>query len=188
MALSPGDGSSGVVAGDASGDQEIPFRISVVGAGNPRVEEMEQAEELGRFLGKAGAVVVTGGLGGVMEAVSRGCALEGGFTVGFLPGEDPGSANPWVRLPLATGLGEARNVLVVRAGEAVVAVGGEWGTLSEIALARKMGREVAVLGESSWELPLPRMDSPGAAAAWALRRAGEGRRGKSLSHPGDRLP
>jgi len=144
---------------------------------------------LGRILGRAGAVVVTGGLGGVMEAASRGCAMEGGFTVGFLPGDNPASANPWVRLPLATGLGEARNVLVVRAGEVVVAVGGEWGTLSEIALARKMGREVAVLGDPSWELPLPRMESPGAAAAWALGRARERRQGEeSPTGAGDEPP
>ena len=172
-------GGSGAPAGDASGIREPPLRIAVVGAGDPRGKEVEQAEELGRILGRAGAVVVTGGLGGVMEAVSRGCALEGGFTVGLLPGGNPCSANPWIRLPLATGLGEARNVLVVRAGEAVVAVGGEWGTLSEIALARRLGREVGVLGDPSWELPLPRLESPGAAAEWALRRARAGRRGNS---------
>jgi uncharacterized protein (TIGR00725 family) len=105
-----------------------------------------------------------------MEAASRGCAEAGGKTVGILPGEDPGAANAWVQLPLATGLGEARNVLVVRAGEVVVAVGGSWGTLSEIALARKMGREVVLLGESSVSLDLPRLEEPAEAAAWALDR------------------
>lgn len=160
----------------------------MVGAGDASPGELAMAEALGRALGRAGAVVVTGGLGGVMEAASRGCAEEGGLTVGFLPGDDPGSANPWIRLPLATGMGEARNVLVVRAGEAVVAVGGGWGTLSEIALARKMGREVAVLGDPPGDLPLPRMETPRAAAEWALRRARVGRHGKSPLEPGHGVP
>ena len=103
-----------------------------------------------------------------MEAASRGCVEAGGLTIGFLPGQDPTAANQWVRVPLATGLGEARNVLVVRGGEAVVAVGGGWGTLSEIALARKMGREVAVLGGTFVTLPLSVIADPSEAAAWAL--------------------
>ncbi len=145
-----------------------PPRVSVVGAGKASPEEAARAEALGRFLGEGGATVITGGLGGVMEAASRGCASAGGSTIGFLPGEDPASANPWVQFPLATGLGEARNVLVVRGGEVVVAVGGGWGTLSEIALARKMGREVLLLGDTAAELSLPASDDPAEAAAWAL--------------------
>jgi hypothetical protein len=147
------------------------LRVSVIGAGKASAEEMALAEALGRALGEAGAVVVTGGLGGVMEAASRGCAQTGGTTVGLLPGNDPSSANPWVGLPLPTGMGEARNALVVRAGEAVVAVGGEWGTLSEIALARAMGREVLLLGPLAADLPLARAQDPRAAAAWALAEA-----------------
>jgi uncharacterized protein (TIGR00725 family) len=145
-----------------------PPRVSVVGAGQASALEESLAHDLGRALGAAGAVVVTGGLGGVMEAASRGCIEGGGQTVGLLPGTDPGSANPWVTLPLATGLGEARNALVVRAGEVVVAVGGSWGTLSEIALARKMGRDVALLGHSRWSLPVTSLGSAAEAAAWAL--------------------
>jgi uncharacterized protein (TIGR00725 family) len=164
--------------GDAPGTVRPRLRVSVVGAGDATPEELDRAEALGRALGREGAVVVTGGLGGVMEAASRGCAEEGGLTVGILPGDDPDSANPWVRLPLATGMGEARNVLVVRAGEVVVAVGGGWGTLSEIALARKMGREVAVLGDPPLDLPLPRMETAEVAAQWALARAGAGRQGR----------
>jgi predicted Rossmann-fold nucleotide-binding protein len=83
-------------------------------------------------------------------------------------------ANPWVAVPLATGMGEARNALVVRAGQAVIAVGGEWGTLSEVALARKMGRPVAFLGESAWELDLPRLESPTSAVEWVEDRVREG--------------
>ena len=114
-----------------------------------------------------------------MEAASRGCAEVGGTTLGYLPGTEPGAANPWVGIPLATGLGEARNVLVVRAGEAVVAVGGSWGTLSEIALARKMGRKVIVLGEPPADLGLQKASSAQAAAAWALQQAALSRRGGS---------
>lgn len=152
-----------------------PFRVTVIGAGNASPVDRALAESLGRALGEAGAVVVTGGLGGVMEAASRGCAEVGGATVGILPGSDPSATNPWVTIPLATGVGEARNALVVRAGEAVVAVGGGWGTLSEIALAKKMGRSVAILGDSPWGLSLPKWESGERAAHWALRTAAEGR-------------
>lgn len=148
-------------------------RITVIGAGHASPKELALAEALGRALGRAGAVVVTGGLGGVMEAASRGCLEAGGLTVGFLPGSDPSAANPWVSIPLATGMGEARNALVVRAGEAVVAVGGGWGTLSEIGLAKKMGREVTLLGDPPCDLPLHRSRTGEAAAEWALRRAGQ---------------
>jgi hypothetical protein len=146
-------------------------RVAVVGAGRATPRETSLAEELGGALGEAGAVVVTGGLGGVMEAVSRGCLEAGGLTVGILPGTEAGAANRWVAVPLPTGMGEARNALVVRGGQVVVAVGGSWGTLSEIALARKMGREVALLGTPPADLPLPRMASGREAAEWALGRA-----------------
>jgi uncharacterized protein (TIGR00725 family) len=155
-------------AAGSTGVWQRPARVSVVGAGRASPLEESLARDLGRALGAAGAVVITGGLGGVMEAVSRGCIEGGGETVGLLPGTDPGLANPWVTLPLATGLGEARNALVVRAGEVVLAVGGSWGTLSEIALARKMGRDVALLGDSRWSLPVTRLGSAAEAAAWAL--------------------
>jgi len=108
-----------------------------------------------------------------MEAASRGCSQEGGLTVGILPGNDASVANPWVDIPLPSGLGEGRNVLVVRAGEVVVAIGGGWGTLSEIALARKMGREVAILGDPPHELDLPylpRLADGEEGAVWALER------------------
>jgi uncharacterized protein (TIGR00725 family) len=150
-----------------------PFRVSVIGGGVASPSELALAEALGRALGRAGTVLITGGLGGVMEAASRGCLEEGGTTVGILPGSDPSVANPWVSIPLATGMGEARNALVVRAGEAVVAVGGGWGTLSEIALAKKMGREVSLLGDSPFALALPRSSTGEEAAEWALHRAGK---------------
>lgn len=151
-----------------------PLRISIVGSGDATAREVGAAEALGRALGRAGAVVVSGGRGGVMEAASRGCVQAGGWTVGLLPGPDPAEANPWIRLPIATGMGEARNVLVVRAGEAVVAVGGAWGTLSEVAVARKIGRDVGLLEAAlTRDLGLPALPDAGTAATWALERADE---------------
>jgi uncharacterized protein (TIGR00725 family) len=156
-----------------------PLRISVIGAGEASPEECRLAEAVGRTLAEAGALVVTGGMGGVMEAASRGCREAGGITVGFLPGRDTSKANRWVTIPLATAMGESRNSLVVRTGEAVVAIGGSWGTLSEIALARKMGHSVVLLGEPPVELPLPRAERPEEAAAWALQQALARRKGGS---------
>lgn len=107
-----------------------------------------------------------------MEAAARGCVEAGGWTVGLLPGTDPAEANRWIRLPIATGMGEARNVLVVRAGEAVMAVGGAWGTLSEVAVARKLGRSVGLLEPTlARDLGLPLLPDPGTAAEWVLERA-----------------
>ncbi len=156
-----------------------PLRISVIGAGEASPEECRLAEAVGRSLAEAGAIVITGGLGGVMEAASRGCVEAGGISIGFLPGRKTHEANPWVTIPLVTGMGESRNSLVVRAGEAVVSIGGSWGTLSEIALARKMGHPVVLLGEPPVELPLPRAERWEEAAAWALQQAEYRRQGGS---------
>lgn len=122
-----------------------PLRVAVAGAGAPDAELAEIAEEVGRRIAEAGAVLISGGLGGVMEAAARGCALGGGLTIGILPGHDAGSANPHIRVPLPTGLGEARNILVARTADVVIAIGGSWGTLSEVALARKVGVPVVLL-------------------------------------------
>ena len=125
------------------------------------------AEEVGRLLARRGAVVVCGGLGGVMEAACRGASREGGTTVGVLPGLDRGAANPFVSVAVATGLGEARNALVVRAADALIAVGGAYGTLSEIALALKAGKPVIGLG--TWEIDgVERVEGPEAAVNLAL--------------------
>ncbi len=155
-----------------------PYRIAVIGASRADEEDLTRARRLGAALARLGAVVVCGGRGGVMEAVARGASEEGGLTVGMLPGMDAEAANPWIGLPLATGLGEARNALVVAAAEAVVAVGGAWGTLSEIALARRMGLDVGTLGRPpAADLGLPDLQDPEAAAEWAVgnarRRRGE---------------
>lgn len=130
--------------------REAPW-IAVVGAGGPIEEETERdAEEVGRTVAARGAVLVCGGLDGVMAAACRGARSAGGRTVGLLPGLDREEANPWVEVPIATGLGDLRNGLVVRSADALVAVGGAWGTLSEIALALAAGK--AVVGLGSWEL------------------------------------
>lgn len=106
------------------------------------------AYAVGRALASAGALVVTGGLGGVMAAACRGAAEAGGTTVGLLPTTDRATANPWVTVAVPTGLAEARDALVVTAADAVVAVGGSWGTLAEVALARRSGK--TVVGLATW--------------------------------------
>jgi uncharacterized protein (TIGR00725 family) len=124
--------------------------VAVVGPGDASEEEIAAAEAVGRGLSQAGAVVVCGGLGGVMAAAARGAAEAGGTTVGILPGTDRAAGNEWLSVAIPTGLGELRNGLVVRASDAVIAVGGAYGTLSEIALALKTGTPVIGLG--SWDI------------------------------------
>jgi uncharacterized protein (TIGR00725 family) len=123
----------------------VPY-VAVVGPGEASSQELWLAEEIGAGLASLGAVVVTGGLGGVMEAACRGARSRRGRTLGILPGEDREAANGWVEIAVATGLGELRNGLVVRASDALVAVGGGHGTLSEVAFALKVGRPVIGLG------------------------------------------
>jgi hypothetical protein len=131
-----------------------PPHVAVIGDGDPRGPEahriLEWAEEVGQLLARGGAVVISGGLGGVMRAASRGAHGAGGATIGILPGSDPAEANEYVSIPIATGLGVVRNLVVVTAADAVVAVGGRHGTLSEIGLALRMGRHVVAL--SSWRV------------------------------------
>src|SRR4051812_17395433 len=144
--------------------------IAVIGAGRASPEQVDAAEAVGRGLAEAGAVLVCGGLGGVMEAACRGSKAAGGTTVGLLPGDDRTQANEHVDVALATGLGEARNALIVRAVDALVAVGGEYGTLSEIALALKTGKPVVGIG--SWDLePVVRARTPEEAVRRALELA-----------------
>src|SRR3954469_23483518 len=124
--------------------------VAVVGPGEAEPDEIAAAERVGAELARGGAVVVCGGLGGVMEAACRGAKNAGGTTLGILPGSDRAAANDWVDVAVPTGLGEARNALVVRAADSVVAVAGGYGTLSEIALALKAGK--TVVGVGTWEL------------------------------------
>lgn len=124
--------------------------IAVIGAGECDAPTAAVAEEVGRRLAQAGATVVCGGLDGVMEAACRGAKSAGGLTVGILPGTNRADANRWVDVSIPTGLGEARNIIVVRSAQAVIAVGGEFGTLSEMAFALKFG--VPVIGLNTWQL------------------------------------
>ena len=124
--------------------------IAVCGPDPSSQEVGAQAEEIGRLLAGAGAVLVCGGLGGVMEAASRGASGAGGTVIGILPGVDRAAANPHLTLSIPTGMGEMRNTLIVRSADALIAVAGEFGTLSEIAFALKTG--VPVVGLNTWEL------------------------------------
>jgi hypothetical protein len=124
--------------------------VAVVGPSSADPSDLAAAERVGAALAAHSAIVVTGGLGGVMEAASRGAASAGGVVVGLLPGVDRSAANEWVSFALPTGLGELRNGLIVRACDAMIAVGGGYGTLSEIALALKAGKRVVGIG--SWDV------------------------------------
>jgi uncharacterized protein (TIGR00725 family) len=151
--------------------------VAVCGSGTASVDKLPSAERVGELLADAGAVVVCGGLGGVMDAAARGCERAGGTSIGLLPGADRSGASLHLTVAVPTGMGEARNALVVRAADAVIAVGGEFGTLSEIALALKM--DVPVIGLGTWSLgreglerdPVARAGSPEEAVDLALKAA-----------------
>jgi len=125
-------------------------RVAVIGGSRPGRAALDQAFEVGQLLGERGAVLVCGGLGGVMEAAARGARAAGGLTVGILPGADVRDANPSIDIPVATGLGYTRNSLVVMNADAVIAVDGEYGTLSEIAYGLIYGKKVIGLG--TWDV------------------------------------
>ncbi|MDP9409362.1 MAG: TIGR00725 family protein [Actinomycetota bacterium] len=124
--------------------------VAVVGSGTATGELYELAREVGGLVAKRGGVVVCGGLSGVMEAAARGAAEAGGTAIGILPDEDRGRANGYLSYSVATGAGQARNLAVVCSGDVVIAVGGEYGTLSEMGLALKVGRSVVAL--EGWDL------------------------------------
>ncbi len=124
--------------------------IAVIGGSTATPDEETAAERIGQTLAHAGAVLVCGGRGGVMEAACRGAKSAGGLTIGILPGTTREQANPYVDIPIVTGMGEARNAIIVRSAQAVIAVGGSYGTLSEIALALAFG--VPVIGLDTWQI------------------------------------
>ena len=149
--------------------------IGVIGGSTCTNEEAALAEETGRLLAQRGAVLVCGGLGGVMEAVARGAHANGGTTVGILPGADPAAANAYIGIPLATGLGEMRNFLIVRTAHALIAIGGGVGTLSEIALAQRIEKPVVGLHDSFRNaVDIPRVQRAAEAVQWAVERAQNG--------------
>ena len=124
--------------------------VAVCGASEATAAQLAAAREVGKLLAESGAVVINGGMGGVSAAASEGAALAGGTVVGILPGTDRTAANPNLTISLPTGMGQARNVLIVTAAESVIAIGEGWGTLSEIAVARRLGRPVTAL--DSWSV------------------------------------
>jgi uncharacterized protein (TIGR00725 family) len=128
--------------------ERLPY-VGVIGAGSCSDTVYELAREVGHEVGRRGWVLICGGLGGVMEAAARGCVEAGGQTVGILPGLDRALANPFITVAIPTGLGEARNVMVVRASDVLVAIAGGYGTLSEIGLALKTGKRV--IGLETWQ-------------------------------------
>jgi uncharacterized protein (TIGR00725 family) len=151
--------------------------VAVCGPGVAGPWEEAAAEEVGRRLAEAGAILVCGGLGGVMDAAARGAAAAGGTTIGILPGTGRIEASPHLSVSIPTGMGEARNALVARAADAVVAIAGEFGTLSEIALALKLEKPVVGLGtwrlsKEGFEDPIVRARTPEEAVARALELAG----------------
>jgi uncharacterized protein (TIGR00725 family) len=144
-------------------------QLSVFGAGDATREQIALAEEVGRLLAEAGVALVTGGLGGVMEAASRGASGAGGIVIAVLPGSDPREANGYATVVVASGVGEGRNLAVAASGDAAIAIGHGYGTLSEVALARKLGRRVVVL--DGLDVPgTERASSPLEAVELALRR------------------
>lgn len=156
----------------------MPVYVAVCGPDPAPPDVAAWAEEVGRLLARAGAVLLCGGLGGTMEAAARGCSAEGGVSIGLLPDADRRRANPHLTLSIPTGMGEMRNALLVRSADAVIAIAGEFGTLSEIAFALKIG--VPVVGLRTWELanggqrvdPFVRVSGPEQAVREALRLAG----------------
>jgi uncharacterized protein (TIGR00725 family) len=152
--------------------------VAVCGPDPATPEVSAQAEEVGRLLAKAGAVLVCGGLGGTMETTTRGVHAEGGTSIGILPGSSRSAANPYLTFSIPTGMGEMRNALIIRSADVVIAVAGEFGTLSEVAFALKTG--VPVVGLNTWELskpgrmvadPIVRVSTPQEAVEQALRLA-----------------
>jgi uncharacterized protein (TIGR00725 family) len=141
--------------------------VAVIGASRATEQDLVDAEQVGRLLAEHGAIIVCGGRGGVMSAASKGAAEAGGTVIGILPSLDRSDANPWVTVAIPTGLGELRNGLIVRTADVMIAVGGAYGTLSEIALGLQDGRRV--FGLHSWEINgVVATDSPADAVAQAL--------------------
>ncbi len=124
--------------------------IAVIGTRKPSPEEGQLAQEVGRELAKNGIALICGGLGGVMAEACRGACAEGGLTIGVIPGDDRKSANPHVRIPIVTGIGYARNVIIIRSAQAVIAVGGGYGTLTDIGYALDAG--IPVIGLKTWKI------------------------------------
>ena len=148
--------------------------VGVIGAAHASSRGLDHAYQVGRLIAERGAVLVCGGLGGVMEAASRGCAEAGGDVLGVLPGNSSDSANPYVTLPVVTAMGHARNVIIAQTASALVAIEGEYGTLSEIAIGMKLGKPVVQLGSWSQLSTTYQADTPAQAVQMAFAVIQEG--------------
>jgi len=153
----------------------MKLTIGVIGESETTPERYEFAYSVGREIARRGCVLVCGGMGGVMEAACKGASKEGGLTVGIVPGASGGDANPYVDVPIVTGMGHGRNVIVARSSNAIVAVGGNYGTLSEIAFALKLG--IPIVGFHTWEVSsdIKKAKTPREAVdvAYSLARGGD---------------
>jgi uncharacterized protein (TIGR00725 family) len=147
----------------------VAIQVSVIGSG---VASEQRAEEVGRLLAERGCTVVCGGLGEVMAAAARGAKSAGGTTIGILPGTTRADANEWIDHVVVTGLGHARNAVVAASGDAVIAVGGSYGTLTEIGFAQVLGRPVVILEPGLDVEGVPRAATPDAAVDFALSSLG----------------
>jgi len=145
------------------------MQVAVVGSGR---EHEARAEEVGRLLAERGCTVVTGGLGEVMAAAARGAKSAGGTTIGILPGEQRHEGNEWLDHEVVTGIGHARNVAVAASGDAVIAIGGSWGTLAEVAFAMRLGRPVVILEPGLQVEGVPRAATAEEAVELALSSVG----------------
>ena len=150
-----------------------PLLNGVIGASSASSKGLENAYQVGRLIAEAGAALVCGGLGGIMEAVSQGAAEAGGEVIGILPGPSAQDANAYVSIPVVTDMGHARNIIIAHTANALIAIEGEYGTLSEMAISLKLGKKVFVL--DSWDNLVggTTVKSPVEAVAMALKAAGE---------------
>jgi uncharacterized protein (TIGR00725 family) len=156
----------------------LAVRIGVIGASRPDPDAARNAYEVGRLIARGGAILICGGLSGVMNEAAHGAADEGGVTVGILPGDDPRTANPHIRIPIATGMGYARNIIIVRSADALIAIGGSYGTLSEIAYALNL--KVPLVGLGTWDVG--KIDSRGCRMLPALSPAEAVEKAFELAH------
>ena len=142
--------------------------IGIIGAGAADSIQLKLAEEVGTRIAKENIVLVCGGMGGVMEAVSKGCFTAGGEVLGILPGPDGLEANPYVTIAIATNMGHSRNIIIAHTADILIAIGGEFGTLSELAIALKLGKTVISLGSWSEIDQLKQVETPEEAITLAL--------------------
>lgn len=143
--------------------------IGVIGAGVAGEDACRLAEETGKLIAENDAILITGGMGGIMEAASKGAKAAGGLVIGILPGGSAADANPWVDIPILTGIAEARNAIIARTAEALIAITGEYGTLSEIAFGLKFGKPVISLQSWAVDARIVQVEKPKEAVETALR-------------------